>query len=64
MFEGEYSTYLILGIIMRLEIEAFLRRAEGFVRDALEDLKRGDYDLAMYHIEQACQLVVKARLLI
>ncbi len=48
---------------MKRDIEVLLRRAEGFILDALEDLKRGDYDLAMFHVEQACQLVVKAKLL-
>lgn len=49
--------------IMKREIETLLKRAEGFIMDALEDLKRGDYDLAMFHIEQACQLIIKAKLL-
>jgi len=48
---------------MKKEIEVFLRRAEGFIKDAHEDLKRGDYDLAMFHVEQACQLILKAKLL-
>jgi len=48
---------------MKREIEILLKRAEGFMKDALEDLKREDYDLAMFHIEQACQLIVKAKLL-
>jgi len=48
---------------MKREIEILLKRAEGFVKDALEDLKRDDYDLAMFHIEQACQLIVKAKVL-
>jgi HEPN domain-containing protein len=48
---------------MKKEIEILLKRAEGFTKDALEDLKRGDYDLAMFHIEQACQLMLKAKLL-
>jgi len=48
---------------MKREIGILLKRAEGFVKDALEDLKRDDYDLAMFHIEQACQLIVKAKLL-
>jgi len=48
---------------VRKEVEIMLKRAEGFVRDAEEDLKRGDYDLAMFHVEQACQLLVKAKLL-
>ena len=44
---------------MKKEVEILLKRAEGFLKDALEDLKRGDYDLAMFHIEQACQLKAK-----
>ncbi len=48
---------------MRKELEILLKRANSFILDALEDLKRGDYDLAMFHIEQACQLIVKAKLL-
>jgi len=48
---------------MKKEVEILLKRAEGFLKDALEDLKRGDYDLAMFHIEQACQLMLKAKIL-
>ncbi len=48
---------------MKKEVEIFLKRAESFIKDALEDLKRGDYDIAMFHIEIACQLIVKAKLL-
>ncbi len=48
---------------MKREVAFLLRRAEGFVKDAIEDTKRGDYDLAMFHIEQACQLILKAKLL-
>ena len=48
---------------MKGDVEVLLRRAEGFIKDALEDLKRGDYDLAMFHVEQASQLIVKAKLL-
>jgi len=48
---------------MKKEIEILLRRAEGFMRDSLEDLRRGDYDLAMFHLEQACQLMIKAKIL-
>ncbi len=48
---------------MKRDVEVLLRRAEGFIKDALEDLKRGDYDLAMFHVEQASQLIVKAKLL-
>ncbi len=48
---------------MKRDVEVLLRRAEGFIKDALEDLKRGDCDLAMFHVEQASQLIVKAKLL-
>jgi len=48
---------------MKEEIKIFLKRAESFIKDAMVDLERGDYDLAMFHIEQACQLIVKAKLL-
>jgi len=48
---------------MKKEIEVLLKRAEGFIKDALEDTKREDHDLAMFHIEQACQLIIKAKLL-
>jgi len=45
------------------EIELYLKRAEKFERDARFDFDHGDYDLAMFHIEQACQLLIKAKLL-
>ena len=48
---------------MKREIEILLRRAESFIKDALVDLNREDYDLAMFHIEQASQPVIKAKLL-
>ncbi len=48
---------------MKKEVKIFLKRAESFVKDALEDLRRGDYDIAMFHVEIACQLVVKAKFL-
>jgi len=48
---------------MKEEIRVLLRRAESFIKDSLEDLKREDFDLAMFHIEQACQLLIKAKLL-
>jgi len=48
---------------MKEEIEIILRRSESFIKDALEDIKREDFDLAMFHIEQACQLLIKAKLL-
>ena len=48
---------------MKRDVEILLKRAEGFVKDAIEDLKREDFDLAMFHVEQACQLIIKAKLL-
>ena len=48
---------------MKRDIEIFLRRADSFIKSALEDLKREDYDIAMFHVEQASQLVIKAKLL-
>ncbi len=48
---------------MREEIKTLLRRFEKFLRNARYDYENGDYDLAMFHIEQAIQLMVKAKLL-
>ena len=48
---------------MKKDVEVLLKRAEGFIKDAIEDLKREDFDLAMFHVEQACQLIIKAKLL-
>ncbi len=48
---------------MREDIEYLIRRAEVFIRDAKYDLENGDYDIAMFHIEQALQLLIKAKLL-
>ncbi len=40
-----------------------LRRARGFIEDAEFDLERRKFDLAVFHLEQAAQLMVKAKLL-
>ncbi|MBE8540467.1 HEPN domain-containing protein [Geoglobus acetivorans] len=48
---------------MKRDIEILLRRAESFMTDARSDYDREDFDLAMFHIEQACQLIIKAKLL-
>ncbi len=48
---------------MKKEIEIMLKRAEGFVDDALHDFKKKRFDLALVHIEQAMQLTIKAKLL-
>ncbi|HEW94410.1 MAG TPA: HEPN domain-containing protein [Thermoprotei archaeon] len=48
---------------MKEEIKFLLKRAESFFRDAKYDYENRDYDLAMFHIEQAIQLLIKAKLL-
>lgn len=40
-----------------------LQRAKGFIEDAEFDLGRRRFDLAMFHLEQAAQLMIKAKLL-
>lgn len=35
------------------------RRAESFLKDAVVDFERGDYDLALFHVEQFIQLSLK-----
>jgi len=48
---------------MKEEIKMYLERAEKFKKNAQFNFDNGDYDLAMFHIEQACQLMIKAKLL-
>jgi HEPN domain-containing protein len=48
---------------MREEIEILLRRAEVFKRDAENDFKNKNFDICMFHLEQAAQLLIKAKLL-
>ncbi len=48
---------------MREEVRAFLRRSMKFEKNAVWNLEQGDYDLAVFHVEQAMQLLVKAKLL-
>ena len=48
---------------MREEVKAFLRRSMKFERNAIWNLEQGDYDLAVFHVEQAVQLLVKVKLL-
>ncbi len=40
-----------------------LQRAKGFIEDAEFDLGKRRFDLAMFHLEQAAQLMIKAKLL-
>jgi len=48
---------------MKEEIKTFLKRSMKFERNAIWNLEQGDYDLAVFHVEQATQLLVKAKLL-
>ena len=48
---------------MREEVELFLGRAKKFRRNAEFNFENEDYDLAMFHLEQAMQLLIKARIL-
>ena len=48
---------------MKEEIKMYLERAEKFKKNAEFNFENGDYDLAMFHIEQACRLMIKAKLL-
>lgn len=42
-----------------LSYEILRRRARSFLRDAYGDYERGDYDLVLFHVEQAMQLYAK-----
>ena len=48
---------------MKEEVELYLKRAEKFRKNALFNFENKDYDLAMFHIEQAMQLMIKAKML-
>ncbi|MBO8181820.1 MAG: HEPN domain-containing protein [Archaeoglobus sp.] len=48
---------------MKEEVEMLRGRASKFERDAKFDFDHSDFDLAMFHIEQAFQLNLKAKLL-
>ena len=44
-------------------MEILVKRSKSFYNYALEALSRGDFDLALFLLEQAAQLRVKALLL-
>ncbi len=48
---------------MKEEVQLYIERAEKFRKNAEFNFKNGDYDLAMLHIEQSMQLLIKAKLL-
>lgn len=43
---------------MKEEVKMYLERAEKFRKNAEFNFENGDYDIAMFHIEQACQLMI------
>ncbi len=48
---------------MKKFIDKLRKRAERFLVDAKLDLESKEYDVALFHIEQALQLFLKARIL-
>ena len=44
-------------------VKSFRKRALKFEKNAKWNLEQGDYDLAVLHVEQAAQLMLKAKLL-
>ncbi|MEM3019453.1 MAG: HEPN domain-containing protein [Candidatus Bathyarchaeia archaeon] len=46
------------------EADIIRRRAEAFLKNAASLLKDGDWDLAVFSLEQYCQLILKYKLLI
>lgn len=46
------------------EAELMRKRAEAFLRNAKRLIDEGEYDLAMFNIEQYCQLMLKYKLLV
>jgi HEPN domain-containing protein len=45
------------------EAKKFVERARGFYEDAVNDFKSGRFDLAIFHLEQVAQFLIKAKLL-
>ena len=48
---------------MKKEIEMFLEKAKKFKENAIYNFKNKNFDLAMFNLEQAAQLLIKAKLL-
>jgi len=42
------------------DVEFFIDKAKRFFETALYNYRREEYDIALFNIEQACQLLVKA----
>jgi len=46
------------------EAELLRRRAESFLRNALRLIEEGEADIAVFSLEQYCQLILKYKLLV
>jgi len=46
------------------EAELLRRRAESFLRNALRLIEEGEADIAVFNLEQYCQLILKYKLLV
>jgi len=46
------------------EAEILKRRAEAFLKNAERLMEEGEWDLAMFNLEQYCQLIIKYKLLV
>lgn len=46
------------------EAELLKKRAEAFLRTALRLIDEGEYDIAVFNLEQYCQLILKYKLLV
>jgi len=46
------------------EVEFLKRRAEAFLRNAKRLIEEGEWDLAIFSLEQYCQLMLKYKLLV
>ncbi len=46
------------------EAEIVKKRAEAFLRNAKRLIEEGEYDLAVFNLEQYCQLILKYKLLL
>jgi len=48
---------------MKEFVEKLKKRAKRFLIDAKSDFESGEYDIALFHLEQAVQLSLKAKIL-
>lgn len=53
-----------MNIVSFEEAEVIRERAEAFLDNAFELINKGVYDLAVFNLEQYCQLILKYKLLV